>query len=161
MQWIIAFALAGIAFTIPTPFFFQLTLAIFWLVGFTSATHDIAADGFYMLALSEHEQSLYVGIRSTFYRVATVAGQGLLVIVAGLIENQFGAAPVQVTVNADPAVEWRPCNLAWTDAAEADLQESFSSSLLFKMPSQLLLRQRSPLTLTVSKSLCHSRYTPQ
>ena len=77
-----SFCPCGIAFTIPTPFFFQLTLAIFWLVGFTSATHDIAADGFYMLALSEHEQSLYVGIRSTFYRVATVAGQGLLVIVA-------------------------------------------------------------------------------
>ena len=87
MQWILAFALAGIAFTIPTPFFFQLTLAVFWIVGFTSATHDIAADGYYMLALTEHEQSLYVGIRSTFYRVATVAGQGLLVIIAGLIET--------------------------------------------------------------------------
>ncbi len=107
MQWIIAFALAGIAFAIPAPFFFQLTLAIFWLVGFTSATHDIAADGFYMLALTEHEQSLYVGIRSTFYRIATVAGQGLLVIVAGLIETNSGLAPVGVTVNADPAAEWK------------------------------------------------------
>ena len=121
MQWIIAFALAGIAFTIPTPFFFQLTLAIFWLVGFTSATHDIAADGFYMLALSEHEQSLYVGIRSTFYRVATVAGQGLLVIVAGLIETNTGLVPVQVNVDADPSAEWRPCNLAWVDDVQPDL----------------------------------------
>lgn len=122
MQWIIAFALAGIAFSIPAPFFFQLTLAIFWLVGFTSATHDIAADGFYMLALTEHEQSLYVGIRSTFYRVATVAGQGLLVIVAGLIETNTGLAPVQVNVNADPAAEWRASSLDWTDDAQADLQ---------------------------------------
>lgn len=121
MQWIIAFALAGIAFTIPTPFFFQLTLAIFWLVGFTSATHDIAADGFYMLALTEHEQSLYVGIRSTFYRVATVAGQGLLVIVAGLIETNTGLEPIRFTVDADPAVEWRQSNLDWTDDAQADL----------------------------------------
>ncbi|MCM1066588.1 MAG: MFS transporter [Muribaculaceae bacterium] len=121
MQWIIAFALAGIAFTTPTPLFFQLTLAIFWLVGFTSATHDIAADGFYMLALTEHEQSLYVGIRSTFYRVATVAGQGLLVIVAGLIETNTGLAPMQVSVNADPAVEWTAPDLAAIDAAEPDL----------------------------------------
>ena len=106
MQWLIAFALAGIAFAIPMPFFFQMTLAIFWLVGFTSATHDIAADGFYMLALTEHEQSLYVGIRSTFYRVATVAGQGLLVILAGLIETHSGLAPLTMTIKADPAAEW-------------------------------------------------------
>ncbi len=104
MQWVLAFALAGIAFSIPAPFFFQLTLAVFWIVGFTSATHDIAADGFYMLALTEHEQSLYVGIRSTFYRVATVAGQGLLVILAGLIETNTGLAPVSLKVTADPAI---------------------------------------------------------
>lgn len=121
MQWIIAFALAGIAFTIPTPFFFQLTLAIFWIVGFTSATHDIAADGFYMLALTEHEQSLYVGIRSTFYRVATVAGQGLLVIIAGLIETGSGLAPLQIEVNADPAVEWSAPDLTAVNDAEPDL----------------------------------------
>lgn len=122
MQWIIAFALAGIAFTIPTPFFFQLTLAIFWIVGFTSATHDIAADGFYMLALTEHEQSLYVGIRSTFYRVATVAGQGLLVIIAGLIETNSGLTPLQLTVNADPATEWSAADMTAIASTEADLQ---------------------------------------
>ena len=121
MQWLIAFALAGIAFAIPAPFFFQLTLAIFWFVGFTSATHDIAADGFYMLALTEHEQSLYVGIRSTFYRIATVAGQGLLVIVAGLIETGSGLAPLQIEVNADPAAQWSQCSLDWTDDAQPDL----------------------------------------
>ena len=102
MQMIVAFALAAIAFSIPTPFFFQLTLAAFWLVGFTSATHDIAADGFYMHALTEHEQSLYVGIRSTFYRVATVAGQGLLVIIAGLIETGTGLEPALLKVEASP-----------------------------------------------------------
>lgn len=121
MQWIIAFAFAGIAFTIPAPLFFQLTLAIFWLVGFTSATHDIAADGFYMLALTEHEQSLYVGIRSTFYRVATVAGQGLLVIVAGLIETGSGLEPLQISVNADPAVEWTAPDLTAIDATQSEM----------------------------------------
>lgn len=93
MQWLIGAAFAGIAFALPTPFFFSLTLAVFWIVGFTSATHDIAADGYYMLALTEHQQSLYVGIRSTFYRIATVAGQGLLVILAGFIEDSSGNIP--------------------------------------------------------------------
>ncbi len=122
MQWLIAFALAGIAFTIPTSIFFQLTLAIFWLVGFTSATHDIAADGFYMLALTEHEQSLYVGIRSTFYRVATVAGQGLLVILAGLIESNSGLTPLTISVDADPAAEWTAPDMTAIASTEADLQ---------------------------------------
>lgn len=103
MQWIVAIALAGIAFTIPTSFYVQFTFAIFMLMGFASATHDIAADGFYMLALTEHEQSLYVGIRSTFYRVATVTGQGLLVILAGLIEMNSGLEPLKINVVADPA----------------------------------------------------------
>lgn len=102
MQWIIAIAFACIAFALPTPFFFRLTLAFFWLVAFSSATHDIAADGFYMHALTEHQQSLYVGIRSTFYRIATVAGQGLLVIVAGLIETNTGLAPANITIEASP-----------------------------------------------------------
>lgn len=94
MQWLIAVAFAGIAFALPTPLWFSLTLAVFWMVGFTSATHDIAADGYYMLALSEHQQSLYVGIRSTFYRVATVVGQGLLVIIAGALETATGDIPL-------------------------------------------------------------------
>ena len=102
MQWIIALAFAALAFSIPTPFFFQLTLAIFWLIGFSSATHDIAADGFYMHALDDHQQSFYVGIRSTFYRIATVAGQGLLVILAGVIEMNSGLEPALLQVTATP-----------------------------------------------------------
>jgi len=94
MQWLVAIGFAGIAFTLPTSLFFQLSLAIFWIVAFTSATHDIAADGYYMLALTEHEQSLYVGIRSTFYRIATVIGQGALVIVAGQLEERTGDIPM-------------------------------------------------------------------
>ena len=102
MQLFIAFGFAGIAFSLPTSQFFQLTLAAFWLVAFTSATHDIVADGFYMHALDVHEQSLYVGIRSTFYRIATVAGQGLLVILAGLIEMKSGLEPARFQVDATP-----------------------------------------------------------
>lgn len=93
MQFLIGAGLAGIAFTIPMDYFFQATLAIFWLVAFSSATHDIAADGFYMLALDSHDQAFYVGIRSTFYRIATIAGQGLLVMLAGALESSTGKIP--------------------------------------------------------------------
>ena len=124
MQWIVAIALAGIAFTIPTEFYVQFTFAIFMLMGFASATHDIAADGFYMLALDEHEQSLYVGIRSTFYRVATVMGQGILVILAGLIEMNSGLEPVKLHVVADPAAQSVTAGLpqfaTQAEAAESD-----------------------------------------
>ncbi len=102
MQLLIGAGLAGVAFTIPMPGFFQWSLALFWLVGFSSATHDIAADGFYMLALNVRDQSLFVGIRSTFYRIATIMGQGLLIVVAGLIESSTGMEPVIFSVSADP-----------------------------------------------------------
>ena len=93
MQLFIGAGLAGIAFTVPTEHFFQLTLAIFWLMAFSSATHDIAADGFYMLGLDSHQQALFVGIRSTFYRIATIAGQGLLIMLAGYLERTTGNIP--------------------------------------------------------------------
>ena len=76
MQLLIGTSLACIAFTIPAARFFQYTLAFFWLMAFSSATHDIAADGFYMLGLTEHHQSAFVGVRTTFYRIATIADQG-------------------------------------------------------------------------------------
>lgn len=87
MQLVIGAGLAAVAFSIPTSFFVQATLAAFWLLAFSSATHDIAADGFYMLALDSHEQAFFVGIRSTFYRIATIAGQGLLVMFVGVLLN--------------------------------------------------------------------------
>lgn len=48
MQVLVGAGLAGIAFLIPADRFFQSTLAVFWLMAFASATHDIAADGFYI-----------------------------------------------------------------------------------------------------------------
>ena len=93
MELVVGAALAGVAFTIPTHQALQWTLAFFWLMAFSSATHDIAADGFYMLSLTPHEQSMYVGIRSTFYRIATIAGQGLLIMLAGRLEHLTGDIP--------------------------------------------------------------------
>lgn len=102
MQIFIGAGLAGVAFTIPVPNFFQYTLAFFWLLAFSSATHDIAADGFYMLGLSEHDQAFFVGIRSTFYRFAMITGQGLLIILAGFFESNTGLPPVDIQIKAMP-----------------------------------------------------------
>ncbi len=87
MQAFVAAAFAGIAFFIPTTYYLQVTLAFFFLLAFSSATHDIAADGFYMLGLDTGEQSFFVGIRNTFYRFASIFGQGILVMFAGLMEE--------------------------------------------------------------------------
>jgi len=100
MQLCIGAGLAGVAFTIPVDRFFQFTLAFFWLLAFSSATHDIAADGFYMLGLSKGDQAFFVGIRSTFYRLAMLTGQGLLVILAGYFEAKTGLPEVEVRVQA-------------------------------------------------------------
>lgn len=112
MQLVIGAGLAGVAFTIPVDRFFQFTLAFFWLLAFSSATHDIAADGFYMLGLSSGDQAFFVGIRSTFYRIAMLTGQGLLVILAGALETATGLEPIEVVVNAQNSeyqqIEFKP-----------------------------------------------------
>ena len=94
MQVLIGAAFAAIALTIPADNFFRYTLAAFWLVAFSSATHDIAADGFYILSLDDHDQAWFVGIRNTFYRLAMITGQGLLVMVAGSLEGSTGNVPL-------------------------------------------------------------------
>ncbi len=102
MQLIVGAGLAGVALTIPTTAFFQYTLAFFWLIAFSSATHDIAADGFYMLGLSENQQAFFVGIRSTFYRFAMITGQGLLIILAGYFEVSTGLPSDKITFISKP-----------------------------------------------------------
>ncbi|RKN76883.1 MFS transporter [Ulvibacterium marinum] len=90
MQLVIALALFGVGLSLPTNLFFVTTLACFWMAAFASATNDIASDGYYMIGLSEKKQSFFVGIRSTFYRLAMVTGEGLIVILAGFLENHYG-----------------------------------------------------------------------
>ena len=90
MQLLIGAGMAGVAFTLPGDLFLRCTLAFFWLMAFSSATHDIAADGFYMLGLDEEQQAFFIGIRNTFYRVAMLTGQGLLVMLAGYLEQTTG-----------------------------------------------------------------------
>ncbi|MHB2148565.1 MFS transporter [Calditrichota bacterium LG25] len=102
MQLLIGAGLAGVGLTIPLPNFFKFTLIFFWLLAFSSATHDIAADGFYMLGLTQRQQAWFVGVRSTFYRFAMITGQGLLIIFAGYLESNTGLQSVQVNVLAEP-----------------------------------------------------------
>lgn len=126
MQLFVGAGLAGVAFTIPVPGFFQYTLAFFWLLAFSSATHDIAADGFYMLGLSKHQQAWFVGIRSTFYRLAMITGQGLLVILAGHLESTSGLPPVEINVTSKPGIELteyvHPDNINFPDVYDDELK---------------------------------------
>lgn len=89
MQLLLGAGMAGIALTLPIENYLQWTLAIFWLMAFSSATHDVAADGFYMLALNDGQQSFFVGIRSTFYRLATLTGQGGILIVVDWLFRHY------------------------------------------------------------------------
>jgi PAT family beta-lactamase induction signal transducer AmpG len=91
LQFLIGAALAGVSLALPAPKFLQLTLAVFWLMAFASATHDIAADGFYMLALPQRRQAAFVGVRSTCYRLAMLGGQGGLVVLAGWLAERQGS----------------------------------------------------------------------
>lgn len=91
MQFFVGAALACVALTLPTERFFQMTLAVFWLMAFASASHDIAADGFYLLALQTHQQAAFVGVRSAFFRLANIGGQGGLVYLAGELQERSGS----------------------------------------------------------------------
>ena len=98
MQILMTVAMLALPYLLPqttgeaivqTPLFF-VTLALFWITAFASATHDIAADGFYMLGLDSGTQAEFVGIRSTFYRLSSIFGQGVLVALAGFLDNHTG-----------------------------------------------------------------------
>ncbi len=111
-QLLIGAGLGGVALTIPSDDFLRNTMAFLWLLAFSSATHDIAADGFYMLGLSKHEQTWFVGVRSTFYRLSMIAGQGLLIMLAGVMEDMFQSPQdglITQTVAIDPGIA-----LAWS-----------------------------------------------
>jgi len=100
MQFILGILFACIALTIPTDNFFKISIAFLWLMAFTSATHDIAADGFYMIGLDEGDQALFNGIRSAFYRVAMLMGQGVFIILVSVLINASGMDKVTIRVNA-------------------------------------------------------------
>jgi len=85
MQFVMGIALAIVAFTIPTAYWLQCSLALFMLIAFASATHDVSADGFYIIGLDNHDQELFVGVRNTFYRIGMMLGQGGMVTLQAVI----------------------------------------------------------------------------
>lgn len=89
MQLLIGASLAGVAFTLNTPFWFQATMYGFFIMAFASATHDISADGYYMIELDDHDQAWFVGIRNTFYRLAVLFGNSVLVAIPGVLQITF------------------------------------------------------------------------
>ena len=89
MQFVMGVALGLVAFTLPTSFWLQGSLALFMVIAFASSTHDISADGFYIIGLEDREQELYVGVRNTFYRIGMVIGQGGLVMLVGAMQDGF------------------------------------------------------------------------
>lgn len=89
MQILVGASLGGVALTLQTDWWLKMSLTFFWLMAFSSATHDIAADGFYILGLTEKEQAFYVGWRSTFYRIGTIFCQGGLVFLAGMLQKHY------------------------------------------------------------------------
>ena len=89
MQILIGAALGGVAFTLNTPMWFQMSMCCLFIMAFASATHDISADGFYMIELDEHTQTYFVGIRNTFYRLAVIFGNGVLVAIPGVLSVYF------------------------------------------------------------------------
>ena len=110
MQIIMALSFIALTATLPYPdaelvasgqtpiSLFTITLILFTLTAFASATHDIAADGYYMLALTQNKQAEFVGIRSTFYRLASIFGQGVLVALAGFVETKYNNIPLSWTI---------------------------------------------------------------
>src|SRR3954471_19163628 len=100
MELLVAAGLACAAMSISLASFLRWSLVALAVTAISSATHDVAADGFYLIALSPHQQAWFVGIRSTAYRMAAIAGQGLLVMLAGALESSTGLPVVDVQVRA-------------------------------------------------------------
>jgi PAT family beta-lactamase induction signal transducer AmpG len=86
MQLAMSVCMLLLAFSLETDVFFPLSLSALLIGAFISATYDISTDGFYMLALTEKEQAIFVGIRAAFYRLAMIFGSGVLVYLAGMLE---------------------------------------------------------------------------
>ena len=90
MQLVISIAFLIVGLTIPMQHFFVLSLALFWVGAFASASNDVAIDGFYLLALTKDKQSFFLGIRSTFYRLSMLTANGVIVLLAGFLEEKYG-----------------------------------------------------------------------
>ena len=79
-----------IALSLHLPSFFAVTIALFAIVAFSGATHDVACDGVYMDELNAQEQAKYIGWQGAFYNLAKILANGGLVWLAGMLKDEFG-----------------------------------------------------------------------
>ncbi len=126
----LAFIAAGAV--MPLSFFYPLSLLVFAFIAISSASHDIAADGFYMYALDQHQQSFFVGIRSTFYRFAMLTALGLVPVLAGTIQKNTGLDPVTFSARSVPHEQYVPF-----DPADIKIEESQEKPAVLIFPSEL------------------------
>lgn len=118
MQLLLGIAFIGVGSIMPLSLFYPLSLGIFAVIAVSSASHDIAADGFYMYALDQHKQAFFVGIRSTFYRFAMLTALGLIPVVAGVIQKNTGLTPVTFkssSVQPDKFIPFNPAEINITE----------------------------------------------
>jgi len=109
-QLLLGLAFIAVGTAMPLSLFYPITILIFALIAVSSASHDIAADGFYMYALDQHKQAFFVGIRSTFYRFAMLTALGILPVVAGVIQKNTGLKPVSFEAKSVTPEEFTPAD---------------------------------------------------
>ncbi len=131
-QFLLAIAFVAVGIAMPLSFFYPVTIAIFGLIAISSASHDIAADGFYMYALDEHKQAFFVGIRSTFYRLAKLTALGLLPVIAGLVMINTGLKPLTIKAESVPPGEY-----STFDPAAIQIKETSGKPGLLVFPDNL------------------------
>lgn len=135
-QLILGAGLAGVALTLNTSGFVRWSLAILWLLAFSSATHDISIDGFYLLGLDEGEQSLFVGIRNTAYRIAMIAGQGGLLLLVDWLKKRFDTIiPPHIDFNTFHTGVW----MGYIPAPGKDYAMTYAWSLGFLIAGGLMI----------------------
>ncbi len=131
-QLLLGIAFIAVGIVMPVSFFYPITLGIFALIAVSSASHDIAADGFYMYALDQHKQAFFVGIRSTFYRFAMLTALGLIPVVAGIIQKNTGLEPVTFVTSSVLPEEYTPF-----DPSEINIVRTEGEPSLLLFPGEL------------------------
>ena len=90
MELLMAGLLCGIAVCLPLPNYFQITIAVLWVMAFASATQDICVDGIYLTSLNEKLQAAFIGVQGVFWNVGRLFGTALIVWSAGSLKEDHG-----------------------------------------------------------------------
>lgn len=131
-QFLLGLAFIAVGIAMPLSFFYPITIGIFALIAISSASHDIAADGFYMYALDQHKQAFFVGIRSTFYRFAMLTALGLVPVIAGTIQKNTGLKSVSFEAKSVLPEEYTPFN-----TSEIVIEKSVGKPAILLFPGNL------------------------